>query len=571
MDQYLSAFLGFCSGIAIFLFGMKLLSRTLEALSGSGKGILDKSSDNPYKGFLLGTGVSALIQSSSATTVAVVGLVNSGILHLGSAYPIIIGANLGTTATSWITALSELSEKGSYLFFLSPQFFAPIIAIISVFIWLFAKKKKARNVSGILLGASFLFIGMGIAGSAFEPLASTGASEKVLRLVSDPPFGIMVGILTSALLQSSSASVGVLQAMSLNTLIPYSAVIPLVMGQNVGTCASALISSVKGSRDSKRASLFHLYYNLAGVLILSLIFYGAASLKPFSFLTRDASSFGIALTHTIFNLASVIVLSPFSKYIGRLSELSVKGNEAVKITRRSPEPDYNTRSSPVERLGQVQLEFNSLLSDAADTASLSASLIYRNSDENSILDQIGTRVSLAERRINELDVFINETATSELTFNGRIRLSALRDMLPMLQNVFIISFAVSEELSESSTASVSNETFSRLSSLIDAYRDVMLLTAKAQSEDDTATAHRIIPFAEAILSALEDAGYERVELTNLSYKIASSVSFCSTVAAYVIRSHLGGSSFEMREYMRMYAASPEYSSIMKETRKKYSL
>jgi Na+/phosphate symporter len=294
-------------------------------------------------------------------------------------------------------------------------------------------------------------------------------------------------------------------------------------------------------------------------------------LKPFSFLTRDASSFVIALTHTIFNLASVIVLSPFSKYIGRLSELSVKGNEAVKITRRSPEPDYNTRSSPVERLGQVQLEFSSLLSDAADTASLSASLIYRNSDENSILDQIGTRVSLAERRINELDVFINETSTSELTFNGRIRLSALRDMLPMLQNVFIISFAVSEELSESSAASVSNETFSRLSSLLDAYHDVMLLTAKAQSEDDTATAHRIIPFAEAILSALEDAGYERVELTNLSYKIASSVSFCSTVAANVIRSHLGGSSFEMREYMRMYSISPEYSSILKETRKRYSL
>ncbi len=572
MNRYLSAFLGFCSGIAVFLYGMKLLSRTLEATAGGGKRILDKSPGSPVKGFLLGTGVSALIQSSSAATVAVVGLVNSGILCLSSAYPIIIGANLGTTATSWLTALSEISEKGSYLSFISPQFFAPIVAIISVFTRLFAKKKKARNVSEILLGASFLFIGMDIAGSAFEPLSNTEQAKGLLRLMSDPPFGIFVGILTSGLLQSSSASVGVLQAMSLNTVIPYSAVIPLVMGQNIGTCSSALISSARGNRDSKRAALFHLYYNLAGVLILSPVFYTVTSTKELTFLTRDASSFGIALTHTLFNLISIIILAPFSKYIGRLSEISIRGDASPQnATNLRSELEEDSAPSPSEALLKARREFSTLLSSAMESATLAASMLSSDADENAVLDQLNTRIILAEGSIDKLNDYLMNIDFSRLTSNERIRLSAIKDMLPLLRISFRASIGISEISTKQRNAFVSNGTISKLSSLLGAFRDILYRTVKADVEDDTAAAHRIIPFVEATISALEDMREKCGPLTDLSQNIESILSLCSSVAFSIIRSHLGGSAFEMREYMRSYAVSPEFDSLLREIRAHYSL
>ena len=316
--------LSLLSGLALFLYGMSIMGTGLEKTAGNRlKSILTKLTANRLSGFLLGLAVTAVIQSSSATTVMVVGFVNSGIMTLSSSIYIIMGANVGTAVTAWLLSTTGISGSAWYLQLFKPSTFTPVLAIIGIGIYMMSKKKKRKDMATILLGFAVLMTGMEIMSGAVEPLAEIPAFTNILIKFSNPILGILAGAVLTAIIQSSSASVGILQALSLTGAIPYSVCIPVIMGQNIGTCITAVLSSVGTTKDARRASMIHLYFNVAGTVIWSIVFYAADAIFHFSFVNEFATPLGIACVHTAFKLLSTFVLFPFGPQLEKLARITV--------------------------------------------------------------------------------------------------------------------------------------------------------------------------------------------------------------------------------------------------------
>ena len=290
------AFLG---GIAMFLYGMHIMGEGLSNASGGKmESLLERFTSNPIKAVLLGAGVTAVIQSSSATTVMVVGFVNSGIMQLSQAVGVIMGANIGTTATSWILSLTGVSGENFFLRLLQPASFAPLFAFAGVLFISFIKKERSKDLGQILFGFGLLMLGMEFMSSAVHPLAESPEFASFLTMFSNPILGILAGVAFTAAVQSSSAAVGILQVLIVAGSINFGSVLPIIMGQNIGTCVTALISSAGTSKNAKRTALIHLFFNVIGTGIFVAVFYTINAIRPFEFLDAPASVFGIAIFHT---------------------------------------------------------------------------------------------------------------------------------------------------------------------------------------------------------------------------------------------------------------------------------
>lgn len=319
-------------GLALFLYGMTMLGESLAKMSGGRlEKTLEKLTSNPVKAVLLGAGVTAVIQSSSATTVMVVGFVNSGIMKLSQAVGIIMGANIGTTVTSWILSLTGIEGGSLVTQLLKPTSFAPVLAVIGVILMMFSKDRKKKNVASILLGFTILMFGMDTMSSAVEPLADVPEFTGILLMFSHPLLGVLAGALLTAVIQSSSASVGILQALCATGSVTYAAAVPIIMGQNIGTCVTAMISSIGTSKNARRAALVHLYFNLIGTAAFLILFYALQSLVGFSFLGDAASPAGIAAVHSVFNIFATVILLPFAKGLEKLAFLTVKEEAGQEI------------------------------------------------------------------------------------------------------------------------------------------------------------------------------------------------------------------------------------------------
>ncbi len=316
-------------GLALFLYGMSVMGDGLTSLSGGKlEIILEKLTSKKWKALLLGILVTAVIQSSSATTVMVVGFVNSGIMQLSQAVGIIMGANVGTTVTSWILSLAGISGTSFFVKFLKPKSFSPILAFIGIIIFMTAKNSsKKKNIANILLGFAILMFGMESMSEAVKPLADNEQFCNILTMFSNPVLGMIAGALLTAVIQSSSASVGILQALCLSGAVTYGTAIPIIMGQNIGTCVTALISSVGANKNARRASMIHLYFNLLGTTIFMIVFYSANSVVSFEFLEESIGAMGVAIIHSIFNISCAILMYPLSNVLVRLAEFSVKDKE----------------------------------------------------------------------------------------------------------------------------------------------------------------------------------------------------------------------------------------------------
>lgn len=320
--------LSFLGGIAMFLYGMHVMGAGLSSTSGGKmESFLEKFTNNPIKAVLLGAGVTAVIQSSSATTVMVVGFVNSGIMKLEQAVGVIMGANVGTTATSWILSLSGISGENVFMKLLQPASFAPAVAFAGVILVTFIKKEKQNNIGQILFGFGLLMIGMEFMSAAVAPLADSPEFAHFLTMFSNPILGILAGVAFTAAVQSSSASVGILQALILTGSVNFSSVLPIIMGQNIGTCVTALISSAGTTKNAKRAACIHLYFNVIGTVLFVAVFYTINAFRPFEFLDQPATTMGIAIFHTIFNLLTTAVLLPNRKLLLKLAYATVRGGE----------------------------------------------------------------------------------------------------------------------------------------------------------------------------------------------------------------------------------------------------
>ena len=315
-------------GLALFLYGMHVMGEGLSRASGGKlESILERMTDNIVKAVLLGAVVTAVIQSSSATTVMVVGFVNSGIMRLTQAAGIIMGANIGTTITSWILSLTGIESSNLLLQLCKPSAFTPVLALVGVAFVLFTKNEKKQNIGTILVGFTVLMNGMDMMSAAVKPLANVPEFTNILLMFRNPILGMVAGLVLTAVIQSSSASVGILQALCVTGAVSYSAALPIIMGQNIGTCVTALISGIGASKNAKRAALIHLYFNLIGTILFMVVFYAIHAVFPFAFMQEAATGAGIALVHTLFNVIATLVLLPFSGWLEKLAVLTIRDDE----------------------------------------------------------------------------------------------------------------------------------------------------------------------------------------------------------------------------------------------------
>lgn len=321
-------FLNLIGGLALFLYGMSTLGNGLTNVAGGKlETILEKLTSKRIYAVLLGAGVTAVIQSSSATTVMIVGFVNSGIMQLKQAVGIIMGANIGTTVTSWLLSLTGIQGDSIFIKLLKPTSFSPILAAIGIILTMSSKDdSKKKDVGSIMLGFAVLMFGMETMSGSVSGLADSPAFVGVLTAFSNPILGVAVGAIFTAIIQSSSASVGILQALCSTGAVKYSAAIPIIMGQNIGTCVTSIISAIGAKKNARRAAMIHLYFNLIGTVLFMVVFYSLNRFIEFAFLGSSANAAGIAVIHSLFNIAATIVLFPFSDMLVKLAEVTISGS-----------------------------------------------------------------------------------------------------------------------------------------------------------------------------------------------------------------------------------------------------
>ena len=356
-------------GLSLFLFGMNLMGASLEKRAGSSlKILLGKLTSRKILGFLTGMGVTAVIQSSSATTVMVVGFVNSGLLTLRQAISVIMGANVGTTVTAWILSLTGLDGDNFFVMLLKPTSFTPILALIGVVLTMMAKSDKKKDVGMILLGFAVLMLGMDTMSGAVAGLEEVPEFRNILLMFSNPVLGVLAGAGLTAIIQSSSASVGILQALSATGQVTYGAAIPIIMGQNIGTCVTAMISSVGANKNAKRAAVVHLLFNIVGTAVWLAVFYGINAVVQFSFVSHSIDQLGIAVVHTAFNILCTALLFPFSGLLEKMACRLVPDTKAPEKIQILDERFLATPSVAIDRCQEVAETMARISMDALKTS-----------------------------------------------------------------------------------------------------------------------------------------------------------------------------------------------------------
>ena len=444
--------LSMVGGLALFLYGMHLLGDGLTKVSGGRmEKILEKLTNNPLKAVLIGAGVTAVIQSSSATTVMVVGFVNSGIMKLQQAVGIIMGANIGTTVTSWILGLSGIESDAFFVQLLKPSSFSPVLALIGVAILMFSKNEKKKDVSLILIGFAILMTGMDAMSAAVKPLRDVPEFTNILTKFSNPIMGLLAGLILTAVIQSSSASVGILQALCATGAVSFGTAIPIIMGQNIGTCVTAMISGIGAKKNAKRAALIHLYFNIIGTVAFMIVFYILHAIIKFPFMEQAADAWGIAVVHSVFNVCATVVLLPFSKGLVKLATLSVP-DDMVEAERTHAEtvlgildPRFlDIPSLAVEQARNAAEEMAVLAEESMNTAmdllthydkAKAKRVVELESEVDVFEDQIGTYLvkvgskDLSERDSHTLSVILHAIGDFErISDHARNIMEAAKEM-----------------------------------------------------------------------------------------------------------------------------------------------
>ena len=411
--------LSLIGGLAIFLYGMDLLGEGLTGASGGKlEKILEKLTSSPIKAVLLGAGVTAVIQSSSATTVMVVGFVNSGIMKLSQAVGVIMGANIGTTITSWILSLTGIESSNIFISLLKPTSFSPVLAAVGIVFLMFLKKDSLKNPGKIMIGFALLMYGMDAMSSSVAPLAEVPQFASILTAFSNPVLGMLAGMLFTAIIQSSSASVGILQALCSTGILSYATALPIIMGQNIGTCVTALLSSIGATKNGKRAAIIHLYFNVIGTVTFMIVFYALNAVIHFSFLNLTAQEFGIAVIHTTFNIITTAYLLPLRKVLEKLAYATIKlDDDEKRIMDRRSENEFallddrflEAPSLAVEHCKQV---INKMADISRESLFISMSLIGGYDEEQAL--RVGELETRADKYEDALGTYIMKISTKNL-------------------------------------------------------------------------------------------------------------------------------------------------------------
>lgn len=577
------AVLSLLCGLALFLYGMNTMGDGLEKFSGGKlEKTLEKMTNSTLKGFLLGAAVTAVIQSSSATTVMVVGFVNSGIMKLRQAIGIIMGANVGTTITSWILSLSGIEGDSIVMKLLKPSSFSAVFSFIGIILLMFCKKDSKKNLGSIFVGFAVLMVGMNMMSNAVEPLADEPAFTSILTAFQNPFLGILTGALLTAIIQSSSASVGILQALSSTGSITYSMAIPIVMGQNIGTCVTALISCVGAKKNAKRAAFVHLYFNIIGTIVICALFYGANAFLNFAFLDDIVNPANIAVIHTIFNLLATALLLPFSKQLEKLACFTIRDSEDDIQTPFLDERFLNTPSLATERAMSLSTKM-ARLSEGTLLGSLEllgeyndkvAETIQDNEDIiDSYEDAISTYlVKLSQKPLSEKDSKMVQLVLHTIGDFERISDHAV-NILQVAQEI------------EQKKVKFSDEARAGLEVMVAALIEIINNATLAFINNDVKLAAKVEPLEQVIdrlRDKLKEAHVRRltngectIELgfifSDLITNIERVSDHCSNIAIGVIEINRNG--YEAHEYLHELKNSDDiqYNADYKAYKQKYSL
>lgn len=488
-------------GLALFLYGMNMLGDGLAKISGGRlEHILEKLTSNPLKAVLMGAGVTAVIQSSSATTVMVVGFVNSGIMKLQQAVGIIMGANIGTTITSWILGATGIDSSSFLIQMCKPTSFSPILAIVGVGILMFSHKDKLKNAAVVMLGFAVLMIGMDTMSNAVKPLADVPEFTGILTRFSNPILGMLAGLVLTAVIQSSSASVGILQALCMTGAVGYSAAIPIIMGQNIGTCVTAMISGVGASKNARRAALVHLYFNIIGTVLFMVVFYSVNAVYPLGIMEEAATPFGIAAIHSIFNILSTICLLPFSGGLVKLACMTIRDEKQEEVQESDALQLLDARfleipSYAVEQSRTVAVTMAGLAEEAMN---LSMGLLQNYRQETA--DRVVELECQVDRFEDELGSYLVKLSAKDLQEKDSHTLSTLLHCIGDFERISDHARNIKEAAEEmhQKKLAFSDKAQRELEIFEKAIHDILKITMLSFSEEDLSLARQVEPLEEVI-------------------------------------------------------------------------
>ncbi len=485
-------------GLALFLFGMEFMGDGLKKLSGGQlESILGRLTSNRFKGFLLGLLVTAVIQSSSATTVMLVGFVNSGIMSLSQTIAIIMGANVGTTVTSWLLSTTGISGDIFWLKMLKPDSFTPILAAVGVIMTMVCKSDKKKSIGSILVGFAILMFGMETMSDAMSGLKDSKAFMKILVMFENPVLGILSGTILTAIIQSSSASIGILQALSLTGAIPMSTALPVILGQNIGTTITPILSSISGNTDSKRVAISCLYIKLIGVIVISVIFYVLHGIIHFGFMDGQATVLSIAIIHTLFNILSTIILIPFCKWIEKLAAITFK-NTKPAVDDRFRILDDRFLSVPgfaVEKSKDLLVDMIKITAESVNKA-LEKLLKYDEETDKYVKEQ----ENLVDSYEDKLGSYLVKLAGHKLDVDESNEVTALLHVIGDVERISDHACNLLETSKEIYSKNIifSENAVKEITVISDAVKEIVQLSVNAIENEDDSVAMKIEPLEQII-------------------------------------------------------------------------
>ena len=489
-------------GLAMFLYGMQVMGDGLAKVSGGKlEQILENLTSSKWKAVLLGMCVTAVIQSSSATTVMVVGFVNSGIMKLTQAVGIIMGANIGTTITSWILSLTGIESSNFFISLLKPSSFSPILAMVGIILLTFTKSSRKKDIGTIMLGFAVLMFGMESMSGAVKPLADVPEFTGLLLKFSNPVAGILAGTILTAIIQSSSASVGILQALCMTGAVPFSSAFPIIMGQNIGTCVTALLSAIGANKNAKRAAMIHLYFNLIGTVVFMILFYMINAAVHFPFMTQMATPATIAITHSVFNITATLVWLPFSNLLVKLACLTICDDKKDEVSKEDQEfmiLESRFLSNPGIAIEQSKTAARKMAEQSKTALNLSFGLLDDFQEETAFrVEKIEAKV---DRYEDELGTYLIKLNQKDLSLEDSHSLSIMLHCIGDFERISDHALSImksAKEISEKN-ARFSDKAVQELHIMEKAVSDIVEKAYSVFANQDMRAAEEIEPLEEVI-------------------------------------------------------------------------
>lgn len=576
--------LALVGGLALFLFGMQLMGNALEKKAGGSlKNILEKMTDSKLKGFLLGMLVTCVIQSSSATTVMVVGFVNSGIMKLRQAISIIMGANIGTTITAWILSLTGVSGDAWYIQLFKPSSFVPVLALIGVIFYIFLNDHKKKDTGVILLGFATLMTGMEAMSDAVAGLKDVPAFANILTLFTNPILGVLAGAVLTAVIQSSSASVGILQALSSTGAISFGAAVPIIMGQNIGTCATALLSCIGANKNAKRTAFVHLYFNVIGTVVLLTVFSIAKAALNLYYLDSIAiDGFWIAVVHSAFNIVCTVLWFPFTSLLEKLACITVRDTEEKEHYEMLDERLFATPAVAVNRSKDVTVKMAEIAAN-----SIRESFKLLNNFDAAAADKIIADESKVDKYEDKLGSYLVKVSALGLNDSDTAETTKLLHIISDFERIsdHAVNIVQSAEEINAKKIEFSGSAKNELAVMINAVSEILDLAFDSFVNRNLKSATLVEPLEEVIDELREEIKGRHIKrlqkgectielgfvLSDILTNLERIADHCSNIAGCMLEMSLGD--LEIHKYLRQLkdGSHEEFKKLFVSYTEKYSI